>query len=83
MVPNGHGAPEQQPRYDNVDWRTRELLVRLDEKTTAIDAALKDLKGAMVTQAEFKPIRMVVYGLIAILTTGVIGALLSSVIKQG
>lgn len=64
------------------EWRMQELMARLDERTTAIQQELKELRAVVVTQAEFKPVRMVVYGLIGIMGTGVIGAVLALVINS-
>lgn len=38
------------------------------------------LEGNYVTQLEFKPVRMIVYGMCAILLTGVIGAIIKLVL---
>lgn len=68
---------------DPQDMRTPELLIRLDERTAAIIKELADLRQEVVTQSEFKPIRMLAYGLVALFMTGVIGAVLSVVLNQG
>lgn len=64
------------------EWRMQELMARLDERTTAIQAELKELRAVVVTQAEFKPVRMVVYGLIGVMGTAVIGAVLALVVNS-
>lgn len=51
-----------------------------------IKANVDDIKHKMeqdyVTQEEFKPIRNIVYGTITLILTGVVGALLTLVIRQ-
>lgn len=51
-----------------------------------IKANVDDIKHKMeqdyVTQEEFKPIRNIVYGMVSIVLTGVVGALLALIIKQ-
>lgn len=63
------------------EWRTQELLARLDERTTVIQNEVKELRGQVITKAEFQPVRMITFGLIGLLVTGVVGAMLALVIN--
>lgn len=58
---------------------TRRSVKELDTK---IDAVGQQLKKDFITKEEFEPIRRIVYGLVALMLTGVIMALLASVIIQ-
>lgn len=73
---------EFRPQHSDsvTEWRMQELMARLDERTTAIQQELKELRGSVVTQQEFKPVRMVVYGLIGIILTSVMGGILAIVL---
>lgn len=46
-----------------------------------IKAAIDEIKDAYVTQAEFRPVKTIVYGLVGIVLVGVVTALLYSVIR--
>lgn len=64
----------------------RDLVVsntRIDERTRAMAEELKGLKEIVITRAEFAPVRLVVYGLVAVLMTAVITAMVATVIKGG
>lgn len=71
-----------QDAFSGLTWRERELLVRLDEKTTAVVEELKDIKKSMVTQNQFKPTQMIAFGLVALVMTGVVLALMNSVLTR-
>lgn len=58
---------------------TRRSVKELDTK---IDAVGQQLKKDFITKEEFEPIRRIVYGLVALMLTGVIMALLAQVIIQ-
>lgn len=60
-----------------------DLLSRLDERTAGMARQLEDLRAVVVTQPEFKPVKAVVYGLVAIVLTGVFGALIALVVQKG
>lgn len=62
---------------------TDELVVRIDERTRAMAEELKGLKEIVITRAEFAPVRLVVYGLVAVLMTAVVTAMVATVIKGG
>ena len=48
----------------------------------SIDKIEKKLEGEYVSRAEFDPIKKVVYGLVALTLTSVVGAVLAIVIKS-
>jgi hypothetical protein len=47
-----------------------------------IKTSLKENNDKFVTQDEFEPIRKIVYGLVGLILTGVVGALLTLIIRQ-
>lgn len=47
-----------------------------------IKQALKENNDKFVTQDEFEPIKKIVYGLVGLILTGVVGALLTLIIRQ-
>lgn len=51
-------------------------LLRIDEKVTSIH----DSMGEFVTQDEFKPVRLIVYGLVGLIMVAVIGELIHGVL---
>ena len=55
---------------------------RIEERLRAVQDDVKDLKNNFVRQTEFAPVRMLVYGLVALLLTGVVGGLLGLVILR-
>lgn len=55
----------------------QELMARLDERTSAIQTELKTLREQMVTQTEIRPMRMLLYGLVGIILTSVVGGLMA------
>lgn len=46
-----------------------------------IKGDIKDMKEDYITQAEFKPVKSLVYGLVSLTLTAVVGALLALVVK--
>lgn len=46
-----------------------------------IKADIKEIKEDYVSQAEFKPVKSLVYGLVSLTLTAVVGALLALVVK--
>lgn len=61
-------------------------LALMQQDLAYIKANIDDIKDKMennyVTQEEFKPIRNIVYGMVTLILTGVVGALLALIIKQ-
>lgn len=67
-----------------------DLLVELRTNTNNLMDEMKqlrndiaNLKKEFVTQAEFKPVRNIVYGAVAIILTAVVVAMITLVIQQG
>jgi len=61
-----------------------DLLVRIDERTQTLHTEISDVKCALsgyVTRKEFTPIKSVVYGIVGLIGTAVIGALLTTIIR--
>ena len=60
------------------------LLARIDERTKKIQEDLTKLEKTVqrqyVSQAEFKPVKLVVYGIVATMGTAVVVSLLTLVI---
>ena len=56
------------------------LLARIDERTKGTEEAVKEIKNQLqthyVTQDEFRPIRMLIYGMVGLMLTSIVGALL-------
>lgn len=56
-----------------------ETLTRIDERTQQLAADVNEIKGKLdtkyVTQDEFRPVRLVVYGMVGIAMSGVLAAL--------
>ena len=60
---------------------TRELLIRIDERTKNFSTTIDSIKQNMVTQGEFKPVRMIAYGLMGVMGTAVVLAIIATVIS--
>lgn len=64
-----------------------ELLARIDERTRLLQAEFEEIKTALnskyVTHAEFRPVKMLVYGFVGIILAGVAGAIVTLVVKTG
>lgn len=60
----------------------RELLIRIDERTKGMEEDIKVIKDDFVKKEEFKPIKNLVYGLVSLILTGVVGALLALVVRS-
>ena len=59
-----------------------ELLVRIDERTTAMQKSLDAFEKIYVTHQEFAPVKVIAYGLVSLCMTGIIGALLAILLKK-
>lgn len=76
-------AEEWLKRYDRERAQaTGEALIRIDERTRQISDEIKEVKSILVTKSEFQPVRMLVYGLVALIMTSVITALVAQVVIQ-
>lgn len=58
-----------------------DLLIELRTEMRGLREDFKDAKAQYVTQAEFWPVRMLVYGCTGLILTAVVGALIVLVIK--
>lgn len=63
---------------------SKEIIIRLDERTKAIQEDInqikKDLEKNYVTMNEFKPVRMIVYGLAGAILIGFFSAVLALIL---
>ena len=63
------------------------LLARIDERTIATSNAVLEIKSKMethyVTQNEFRPVKSIVYGLVGLILTSVVIALIAMVVVRG
>ena len=64
-----------QQIYDLVDRKTGELRKDIQSLEMRVD-------GHFITREEFEPIKRLVYGMVAVVLTGVFGALLALVLRQ-
>jgi len=81
-------SPPPSPKFE--EWLARiegdrqrgqaEMLVRIEERTRVISDEIKEVKSILVTKSEFQPVRMLVYGLVALIMTAVITALIAQVV---
>lgn len=60
----------------------RALLERIDERTISTAADLKEMRRDIVTRPEFTPVRLIAYGLVAILGSSVVGALMWFIVNS-
>ena len=71
----------ENPR-DLVEYQTdHDLLIELRTEMRGLRDDFKDAKLNYVTQAEFWPIKALVYGCTGLMLTGIVGSLLVLVIK--
>lgn len=75
----GNYPPPPQPRSGGTD----ELLIRIDERTRQMAEEMKGLKEIVITRAEFAPVRIIAYGLVALILTMVVTALVAQVVVKG
>ena len=70
----------------DVQQEALETLYRIDERTSTLLKDLDELKNTVyehyVTQAEFAPIKKIIYGLVGLTITGVFTAILALVIQK-
>jgi hypothetical protein len=57
-----------------------ELLIRIDERTRMIAEEIKILREQMITRAEFGPVRLIAFGLVALIMTMVLTAVIAQVV---
>lgn len=65
--------------------QSNELLARIDERTKSMGKAVEDIKTMVtsnyVTQQEFKPIKTLVFGAVAIMLIAIVGAIVALVVR--
>lgn len=69
---------EQDPRELN----DHDLLIRVMTLVELMADDIKEMKGNFVTQAEFWPVKVLVYGCTGLMLTAVIGALLLLILNN-
>jgi hypothetical protein len=80
------GVPQDQPPPGPYQVSSRpidELLIRIDERTRQMADEMKGLKEIVITRAEFAPVRLIAYGLVALILTLVVTAMVATVIVGG
>jgi len=62
-----------------------EILPRLDERTKILTQDMHEIKKKLdmnyVTLAEFRPVRLLVFGFVGLVLTAIVGALIALVLK--
>lgn len=58
-----------------------DLLTRIDERTLALQNSFGELESKIVTQAEFWPVRTIVYAGAGLILTAVFGGLIALVVR--
>ena len=76
MSPDEFDAERRQPQA------AVEMIVRIDERTNQMLNEMKTMRDVMVTRAEFSPVKAVTYGLVGLIMTSVIIAILSVVVQR-
>lgn len=77
------------PEYEELPLRRasdRDMLIRNDQRLDSVERAVEDVGHRFdeyVTKDQFKPVMLIVYGIATAILTGVGGAILNLVIKQG
>ncbi len=59
-----------------------ELIIRIDERTKHQSLILENFSKQMVTQSEFKPVRMIAYGLMGTMATALLIAIIGTVVSK-
>jgi ATP sulfurylase len=77
------GIPPSQLYPPRAPIGSDELLIRIDERTRAMAEEMKGLKEIIITRAEFAPVRMIAYGLVGLILTLVVTALVASLVVRG
>jgi len=74
-------APKDHPSTASM-LSDRDLLVRIDERTKAIERTVADFPTRYISTHEFHPVRKIVYGFAGLILTGVIVAVIGMVIHK-
>jgi hypothetical protein len=68
---------------DYAEYKTdHDLLIELRTLVLIMKQQLDQMTGNFVTQAEFWPVKVLVYGCVGLMLTAIVGALLFLVIRQ-
>ena len=70
---------EEDPRLRR---STDPLIIRIDERTKTIAEEVKLLRASVVSKAEFAPVRLLVFGMVGLVMTAVLTALVAQVIVK-
>ena len=65
-------------------YNDHDLLVRIDERTRTLHESVDSLNkkmGNYVTRKEFMPVKSIVYGVVSVIGVGLVGALISLILK--
>lgn len=60
---------------------TRELLIRIDERTMGIMTEMVNVKNGYVRKEEFNPVQKIVYGLVGVILISVMGGILAIILR--
>jgi hypothetical protein len=63
------------------DRDTAVMMIKLDYIIAEVADIKKNIKECYVTKIEFDPVKKVVFGLVALILTGVIGAVITLVVR--
>lgn len=58
-----------------------DLLVRIDERTKSLINTIDGMKGKYTTKEEFRVVRMIVYGMVAMILVAFFGAVIQFFLK--
>ncbi len=59
----------------------RKLLQEIKVQVVRLETLMNLMQDNYVTRAEFEPVRNLVYGLVGLLLTGVVGAMIALIVK--
>ncbi len=60
---------------------TKELLIRIDERTMGILSEMNSIKNGYVRKEEFNPVQKIVYGLVGVILISVMGGILAIILR--
>ena len=71
---------ELAPR--TVERPDRDLLIRIDERTKQLTFRFEEAKRSFVRKEDFDPVKRIVYGMVGIILTAVVTALVALVVMK-
>lgn len=81
--------PDPTEPVDPEPWSTStrarnqaEMLFRIDERTNVLLAEIRAIKQTTITRAEFGPVKAIVYGMVALIMTTVLIAMVTLVLAK-